>query len=96
MYMNQACLKFSIYRLTLGDGYKKLSVQNVNVYYPYLMWFSQFEKPGTRVLDSHKTLSDILVKALEMDATWVDLIDLLDGGIGMLVISCENNFYVVL
>jgi len=54
-----------------------------------------FEQLRTGVVDLYETLSDILVKALERDATRVDLEDFLDGGTGMLVISCESKCYAV-
>lgn len=58
------------------------------------MWFSEFEQLRTGLVYLYETLSDILVKALERDATRVDLEYFLDEGTDMLVISCESKCYV--
>ncbi len=47
------------------------------------MWFSELEQSRPGVVDSYEILSDILVKALERDATRVDLEYFMDEGTGM-------------
>uniref|UniRef100_M1BMR2 Uncharacterized protein n=1 Tax=Solanum tuberosum TaxID=4113 RepID=M1BMR2_SOLTU len=87
------CTMTMIRDYAYGDVYYPLCFAELYVCLDsHLMWFSEFEQLRTGVVDLYETLSDILVKALERDATKVDLEYFLDEGTGMLVISCEKPF----